>query len=832
MRKLLHAASLVGVSALLLPCGCVSRQTGQNELFWVDVDDRLVRPGAYSTTKKAVDQIWERKSLTGTWGDYVRYNDDVLTVAVDQVYLDSLPSPAVGPRDVVLFAEVWENAAEGFKAQSLNQIVFIALNQQVPGRLNFTGNLAYGPTRFKGHPLKIKFTLMLVQSGDTQTILPAFSGRATSRSPLDVLNSLKSVADLAGPQAQLASEAVTVARELLRAQPDIAVFDFEATFYSVAPEGLTATILSQTATGDQPIMLPKSRFETIKKQLADLRDAKRVSLDSLSDSIDVVRKATTPIQTSSALGGPATAPSTLPTSTPSRQEARLAKMEVQLAQFRQQAADTARDIESLRNRTLEALNLRMKTHTDSSPKIREIQNVINKLDKLVAVTSIDDTSIVKAGKVPIEQLSGDQLVLWQNVISDVGTVAIADSDSGIRKAIDDLRQKVRAAIENAKETQKALHDIGGAGVPGDDIEKLGDLKGRIVKLKSVAEASQRTDLFQGLQRNEFALNEATSKLAAEVVTFRSSLQAERGRLDKVVPQSSIQTLQEATVKLEVGSLASQTIVDELSSVLDKIGAIIESLDDLTRAAIKQETDALRDRVAKVNAANVQLASDASAVAYLVVEGDPLSQVSTTWTIRKDGNWKIDRTWLRWGRYVLLETLPYGKPRPEPHVDDSGNLYLSGGWVERKRTDALIRENRNYLGFSILPYQPAQDDEVLLKATADSADLMKAIRGSSTTDLVTAVDSFKTEVLYSRAERQLDHAAQKIVSQLPVTNATDLGWQNILDHQLDGVATKIKADISGSLGNKAEEFAKRIDALTGQISARWKDKILSSTSSQK
>lgn len=211
--------------------GCADRVVGQVELLTFDKDGKLFRYSRAEVPKA------ERSIIPGV-NDPVRSNDDVLTIIVESAYIQNLPFRLTGSKDVIIFADVWENAAAGFGSPStLTSIVYVGPHQKVPGRLNLRDMLAYGPTKFKGHPLRVRFTMMVLQK--------AAAGRQASA--IDIISSL---ASMAAPQySAVSSEVAKLLQGILRAQPDIKFFDFDATFYSDRPEGLADVIPGE---GPQP----------------------------------------------------------------------------------------------------------------------------------------------------------------------------------------------------------------------------------------------------------------------------------------------------------------------------------------------------------------------------------------------------------------------------------------------------------------------------------------------------------------------------------------------------------------------------------------------------
>ena len=222
-----------------------------------------------------------RTSLLGSAGESIRYSDDIVTIQVHGGFINSLPWTLTGSTDLVLFAEIWENAAAGPTARSLNSIVHISRSQMVPGRMNFEGSIAYGPTSFKGHPLKIKFTLIVFQRDQAEGVSSA----------ADVLQNFATAAGAPSVAGILSSEAIGIVRQILRNQPDVEAFDFEATLMSDEPELLLATTLDRTATGiaraNAPLLDPdrKARSGTSEGDVRASQSVARDLLYNLSDQI-------------------------------------------------------------------------------------------------------------------------------------------------------------------------------------------------------------------------------------------------------------------------------------------------------------------------------------------------------------------------------------------------------------------------------------------------------------------------------------------------------------------------------------------------------------------
>lgn len=243
------AAVLLSI-ACCTQTGCQDRVSGQVEAFAI-TGGKLQRFNAQAPAVRA------HPADPGE-GEPIRSNDDVVTIQVESAFLHDLPPRLTGSNDVIIFVDVWENAATGYNSPSLTSIVYLGKNQKVPGRFNFRDALAYGPTRYKGHPLRIRFSMMVLQKKQ------ADQGAST----IDVIGAF---AVTAAPQyGIITSEVAKALQSVLKAQPDIIVFDFEATFLSDQPEGLLAIAGSAQSGGtEQTQWLKYGRFILLESESYD-----------------------------------------------------------------------------------------------------------------------------------------------------------------------------------------------------------------------------------------------------------------------------------------------------------------------------------------------------------------------------------------------------------------------------------------------------------------------------------------------------------------------------------------------------------------------------------
>lgn len=239
-------SALVYLTLLGMLSGCHDRVVGTVEPFVVGQKNEL-------KLLEEAPHIERASDANPTWGDLIRLNTDVVTMQVESTYLQDLPFRLTGSRDVIIFVNVWENAAAGYEnSESLTSIVYLGKNQKIPGKCNFFDALAYGPTKFKGHPLRVRFTVMVLQ-------------KKASEQQAQIVDVISAFATAAAPQyAGVFSPIAKAIQGILRAQPDIVCFDFEGTWVSDRPEGLLEPITPLAGTGQsanqrdatQPVVVP------------------------------------------------------------------------------------------------------------------------------------------------------------------------------------------------------------------------------------------------------------------------------------------------------------------------------------------------------------------------------------------------------------------------------------------------------------------------------------------------------------------------------------------------------------------------------------------------
>src|SRR5689334_1093477 len=92
----------------LLQAGCPSRQSGQVEIFGTK-NGRVSPYGQFAappTTRNVIPGM----------NDPIRSNDDVVTIQIESTYIQKLPPRLTGSTDLIIFADIWENAAAGYNS--------------------------------------------------------------------------------------------------------------------------------------------------------------------------------------------------------------------------------------------------------------------------------------------------------------------------------------------------------------------------------------------------------------------------------------------------------------------------------------------------------------------------------------------------------------------------------------------------------------------------------------------------------------------------------------------------------------------------------------------
>ena len=225
--------------SVLLPVtllGCGARTSGQIEAFQSRESKLTPMSSGRQFPELALQphnlRIGAEARIEPQIGDLVRFTTDSVTIVIPTMYIDKVRGSFgdfTGRYDMVLFAEVWENGAHDRSTPPLNRIVFLAVDQKLPSRLNFVDAIAYGPTFFKGHPIRIKFTLVLAQRRDKEN----------AETGLKTLEQLSSLAQVGAPTSSAVSAAIGLARTVVKGIPDVEAFDFEMTLLPYRPSGVS-----------------------------------------------------------------------------------------------------------------------------------------------------------------------------------------------------------------------------------------------------------------------------------------------------------------------------------------------------------------------------------------------------------------------------------------------------------------------------------------------------------------------------------------------------------------------------------------------------------------
>jgi hypothetical protein len=265
-RALVGATVILATSLLLAGCltDKVKRAAGQSELFFINpATQMLQRAQDYD---EPLTKARERTQVAPQFGDRVRFASDTLLIQVESAYIADKPDTLTGSSDILLFAEVWENAGAGDSLNPMTYVICAKKDQLIPGKVNFKGSIAYGPTNFKGHQLKIKFTIMILQ-------------RSKGEQQGNVADVVSRYAGAVPVYGAFLTPAASVIRDVLRAQPDVVAFDFEAVLDSDKPEKLTSPIITTRTNAPGGGQLASEGTETVAKPAGEA-----VPWDRLSDS--------------------------------------------------------------------------------------------------------------------------------------------------------------------------------------------------------------------------------------------------------------------------------------------------------------------------------------------------------------------------------------------------------------------------------------------------------------------------------------------------------------------------------------------------------------------
>lgn len=213
--------------------------------------------------------------LTPDWNDIVQSTGDSVGFNVVSLYLNDIARTLTGSRDILLFAEIYQNAAAGQSEKPLSTLIYTAENQMIPGRANFSNPLAFGPTTFSGHPLKVKFTVLVLQRRQV----------TQGTSAVDTIKTFSAGFGIASPYMEGIQVALSLVKSILRSQPDVVTFDFEATFMAFRAEGFASGI-GGGASSDKLSNLTKNAMPVV----ASLN---QTGLTPDSDTVTIYRMTTT-----------------------------------------------------------------------------------------------------------------------------------------------------------------------------------------------------------------------------------------------------------------------------------------------------------------------------------------------------------------------------------------------------------------------------------------------------------------------------------------------------------------------------------------------------------
>jgi hypothetical protein len=779
-----------GLSSLAL-VACHARLSGQSESYWVDPDDSKLKqpwdsdapkPFAGNTVGEQ-DRMYQRTSMIGDHGDFIRYVDDSFALVVNSMYL--APQPAVvtiGRTDVVVFCETWLNAADT-SAEPLNQIVYIGANQLIPSRLNFENHLAFGPAYFQGSPVKIRFTVMLQKSKDGGIPFLDVPGEATSdRSLIEIIESI-SKATQAG---QLASEAVALAREVLRSLPDVVVFDYEFTGFSVNPESLRGGMdfVASAVVGEMAVL--------------EQAVPRNVPVDELEDELNLVnldheRRIFADLRS-------AQASTELPT------VEKFVNLAGGFADKMSAGAKTIlairTDLETLEQQTIVARTNELQTAIGIGTSAADFETAIRK------GTTLPETA---QGR-PRFNAGASNLALYMNENVTQLMIDAAVGEAWLKMSPRPLKSEGKATLNDVWDQWDTAQTHPKLTAVAD---KLVLRRNDLTTLQNTLDEAKRSIISVRENLNGLVQtpeNQPPAFKEAPLPSIGNSLRGIRDDADT------------AARSLE-STARGEPIIKDIS---DKAGEIRLAIDGLSKdfndelQRLKDARETLSERIRQAGATGN-------------TSGEPGRDAMNPrgwWVYRGDTNWNEKAPWLRWGTYALVETQRRGEI-PAFAVDVCDNATFNGGWLylpdQAHANQRLL--GRSWLLFTILPGQSAESRDVLERSSRYAGEIIARLRSSNANAAAQgqnlqnlAVDLSEAtflDALSNRIAREASEWTQRIRDG-QLGDYTDLQGQWVA--RLNSIRDDaVNSETYGNLKNR-QGFNRKFAASWAEIQNRWLDKF--------
>lgn len=146
---------------LLLGSGCISKQasiTGEPILYGInnytgDIIDRDIFPEPVIGNSLAGDDNIPPLTI-----GIVPHKDEIIAVIIDNVFMRYLKETITSPH-VLIWTETYDDGSDN-PQNAYTRILFNGPNQPEGVHLGLADRIVYGPTLFKGHPIRIKFFIV------------------------------------------------------------------------------------------------------------------------------------------------------------------------------------------------------------------------------------------------------------------------------------------------------------------------------------------------------------------------------------------------------------------------------------------------------------------------------------------------------------------------------------------------------------------------------------------------------------------------------------------------------------------------------------------------
>lgn len=198
--------SIISFLMILLPVfGCSSQQhliTGEPIVYGID---------------GPTGNILDRDVFPST-NRIIPHNGEIIAIAVNSIFLKFVKE--LGSPHVLVYTEVYDDGSDNPET-AFKKVLFNALDQPSGVNLGLSDRIIYGPTTFKGYPIRIKFYIVELDKEDKELASK-------------IINSIGGIGATAQPQAAAAvGLAVQVAETINAMNRDDFELRFDLTLYPV-----------------------------------------------------------------------------------------------------------------------------------------------------------------------------------------------------------------------------------------------------------------------------------------------------------------------------------------------------------------------------------------------------------------------------------------------------------------------------------------------------------------------------------------------------------------------------------------------------------------------